>query len=155
VRLHDLGREDGFSLAELMVTIVIVGTVFAALLGGLMTSIRVSSQQQRQSIADAVARSAAEWVKDPVANPFQPCAVTGTYSLSGLSVPSGYSVTITGVENWNPSTTSFSAPYTLDSNFQPSQSGCSDHGLQRITIAIRSTDSRASETVQAIKRDLR
>jgi prepilin-type N-terminal cleavage/methylation domain-containing protein len=155
VRLQDLDSEDGFSLVELMITIVIVATVFAALLGGLVTSIVVSSHQLRQSTADAVARSAAEWIKDPIANPFQPCATTGTYSLSGFSVPSGYSVTITAVENWNPTTTTFTAPYALDSNFQPSLSGCSDHGLQRITIAIQSTDSRANETVQVIKRDVR
>ncbi|MDP9301138.1 MAG: type II secretion system GspH family protein, partial [Actinomycetota bacterium] len=68
MRPRSLDAEEGFSLAEVLVTIVIVGVTFAALLGGLMTSISVSSLHRKQATADAVARSAAEWVKDSVAN---------------------------------------------------------------------------------------
>jgi prepilin-type N-terminal cleavage/methylation domain-containing protein len=147
-------REDGFSLAELLVTIVIVGVTFTALLGGLMTSISVSSLHRKQAAADAVARSAAEWVKDSVANPYVPCATT--YSFSSFPA-NGYSVSIPppplgpGVENWNPvGGVPVIAPYTP--TFEPSHSGCSDHGLQRITLVVRSPDSQVSTTVQVLKR---
>jgi prepilin-type N-terminal cleavage/methylation domain-containing protein len=142
--------EDGFSLVELLVTIVIVGVTFSALLGGLITTITVSSLHRKQATADSVARSAAEWIKDSVANPFHPCATNGTYSLSGLSVPGGYSAVVTGVENWNWSGPPVTASFVP--TFSPSAPGCSDRGLQRITIAVTSSDAQVNETVQVLKR---
>jgi prepilin-type N-terminal cleavage/methylation domain-containing protein len=152
VRRIGVHREDGFSLIELLITIVIVGIAFAALLGGLMTSIVVSSVQREQATADAVLRSAAEWVKDPIQNPFHPCASPGNYSLSGLAVPSGYSVSIPpgGIENWNAPAAPMPASYAIDPDL--ATSACSDHGLQRITIAVTSPDGQANESVQVIKR---
>jgi len=154
VRGLHIHREEGFSLAELLVTIVIVGVTFTALLGGLITSTSVSALHRKQAAADAVARSAAEWIKDSVANHYVPCATSGTYSFSGLPVPSGYSVSIpiAGVENWNPAPVgAVTAPYTP--TFETSQPGCSDHGLQRITIVVvSSSDSQLTETVQVLKR---
>jgi prepilin-type N-terminal cleavage/methylation domain-containing protein len=143
-----LRGEDGFSLVELMITIVIVGIAFVALLAGVTTSVIVSSHQREQSTADAVARSAAEWIKDPVNNPYS-CAANNPYSLSALAVPTGYTVTISSIEYWNPPATPFTAPYTP--GFQSSSSTCAN-GLQRITLLVRSSDSQASETVQVIKR---
>jgi prepilin-type N-terminal cleavage/methylation domain-containing protein len=148
-----IDSEEGFSLAELLVTIVIVGVTFTALLGGLMTSTSVSSLHRKQAAADAVARSAAEWVKDSVANPYVACATNGSYSFSSFPVPSGFtaSIPVGGVENWNPvGALPVTAPYSPQ--FEPSQSGCTDHGLQRITILVRSSDSQVSETVQVLKR---
>ena len=66
----NIQAEEGFSLAEILVTIVIVGITFTALLGGLMTSITVSGFQRQVATADTVARSAGEWVKDSVQNPY-------------------------------------------------------------------------------------
>jgi prepilin-type N-terminal cleavage/methylation domain-containing protein len=150
VRARGIHAEEGFSLVELLVTIVIVGVTFSALLGGLITTITVSSLHRKQATADSVARSAAEWIKDPAANPFQPCATGGTYSLSGLSVPSGYSVAVTGVENWNWNGPPVTASYVP--TFSPSQAGCNDYGLQRITIVVTSSGAQVSETVQVLKR---
>src|SRR6266487_6194177 len=150
MRRQRLDEEDGFSLAELLVTIVIVGVTFTALLGGLFTSTSVSSLHRKQAAADAVARSAAEWVKDSVANPYVPCATT--YSFSTFPA-GGYFVSIPppptgpGVENWNPvGAVPVTAPYSPQ--FEPSHPGCVDHGLQRITIVVTSPDSQVSETVQ-------
>jgi len=155
VRAHHVQREEGFSLAELLVTIVIVGVTFTALLGGVMTSTSVSALHRKQAAADAVARSAAEWIKDSVATPYQACATSSMYNtrLAALSVPSGYSASIPsgGVENWNPvGTTPIAAPYSP--HFEPSQAGCTDSGLQRITIEITYPDSQVPLTVQVLKR---
>jgi len=62
MRRGAIHRDEGFSLPEILVTIVIVGITFTAILGGLMTSIRVSDLQRAEATADAVARSAAELV---------------------------------------------------------------------------------------------
>ena len=145
---QDVRRDDGFSLAEILITIVIVGISFTALLGGITTAIASSTLQREESTTDALARSGAEWVKDPVKNAWSPCATTGSYTLSGLPKPSGYSVTIQSVQNWNP------PALPVPASYQPSftSGSCTDHGLQLITIVATSPDSRVNYTVQVIKR---
>jgi prepilin-type N-terminal cleavage/methylation domain-containing protein len=141
--------EAGFSLAEILITIAIVGVTFTAILGGMVTSITVSSLHRKQATADTVARSAAEWVKDAARNGYVSCAGNNTYSLSGLTIPSGYGVAVTRVEYWNGTFPSGGAAY------EPAfQSSCpsTDPGLQRITIAATSNDGQDTETVQVLKR---
>jgi prepilin-type N-terminal cleavage/methylation domain-containing protein len=154
VRRNRFHREDGFSLAEILVTIAIVGVVFVALLGGLMTSITASVLQRKQASADAVARSAAEWIKDSVQNPYVPCAASGIYSLTGLSVPSGYSVSVTAVQNVTQVSKPVLAPYSPfpASGSQPACTSMNDQGIQLVTVVARSSDSVAVEKIEVIKR---
>lgn len=147
-RLARLGSEAGFSLAEIVITIAIVGITFTAILGGMITAITVSSQHRKQATADTLVRSAAEWVKDPARNAYVNCAGVNTYSLSGVTVPSGYSVSINSVQYWNGT-----AP--AGATYQPAfQSGCpsTDPGLQRVTISATAPSGAATETVQILKR---
>jgi prepilin-type N-terminal cleavage/methylation domain-containing protein len=145
MRRHDIRCDAGFSLVEIVITIAIVGVTFSAILGGLFASITVSALQQKEATADTVARSAAEVVKDSEHNPYSTCAGPGHYALTGLSVPSGFTVTITDVAYWDGQPPAGGAV-----GFQ---SNCpSDRGIQRITIAATSTDGQATETVQVIKR---
>jgi prepilin-type N-terminal cleavage/methylation domain-containing protein len=147
MRRQDIGSDAGFSLVEILITIAIVGITFSAILGGLFTSITVSALQRKEATADTVARSAAEVVKDSEHNPYRNCAGPGAYALTGLSVPSGFSVRITDVAYWNgqPLTPGYAV------GFQPNCPS-TDQGIQRITIAATSSDGQATETVQVIKR---
>jgi prepilin-type N-terminal cleavage/methylation domain-containing protein len=145
MRRHDIRSDAGFSLVEIVITIAIVGVTFSAILGGLFASITVSALQQKEATADTVARSAAEVVKASEHNPYSNCAGAGHYSLTGLSVPSGFSVTITNVEYWD------GQPPAGGGVVFP-QNCSSDHGMQRITISATSADGQATETVQVIKR---
>ena len=144
-------REDGFSLAELLVTIVLVSVTFVAILTGLITTIRVSASHRSQATTDSVVRSAAEWVKDISHNPYRTtCNGAQMYSLSGLAMPTGYTAKINTVEYWNGATPA--ATGTYNPAFQPACPGGVDKGLQRITIVAMSPDGQATETVQVIKR---
>jgi prepilin-type N-terminal cleavage/methylation domain-containing protein len=145
MRRHDIRSDAGFSLVEIVITIAIVGVTFSAILGGLFASITVSALQRTEATADTVARSAAEVVKDSVQNPYNNCAGPGAYSLTGVSVPSGFSVHITDVAYWDGHPPAGGAV-----NFVSSCSG--DVGIQRITISATSADGQATETVQVIKR---
>ena len=146
-------RDEGFSLAEVLVTVVILGITFTAILGGLMTSIRVSDFQRTEATADAVARSAAEWVKDSVRSPLLPCGTAAAYAsaLAGLPKPSGYSATVTSVDYWDGVTpTAGTSP-----NFSWTRAQCQSagaRGLQRITIVATSPDGQVVEQVQMLKR---
>jgi prepilin-type N-terminal cleavage/methylation domain-containing protein len=131
--------DAGFSLAEILVAIVIVGIVFSAILGGLMTSITASALQRKQAAADALARDAAESLKN-VKVAYAPCADTNTIPYIS-ALPSGAS--ITKVEYWNAAAPAASYPVTFTSSCPP------DNGLQRITIAA--TSGGVTEWVQILK----
>jgi prepilin-type N-terminal cleavage/methylation domain-containing protein len=151
MRARSFESEAGFSLAEILVTIVIVGIGFSAVLGGLFTSIASSAYQRKQATADSLARDAAELIKDNLANHYVDCPAT--YSLSALTqaIPPGYQVSPPSVEYWSGSAIG-SGHYTVDTNFQ-SSCPSPDNGLQRITIEVRSTDGQSvDERVQVLKR---
>lgn len=139
-RLHD---DAGLSLPEILLTIVIVGIAFTAILGGMVTSIVVSDVHRKQATADALARSAAEAIKDQ-AVAYVGCAGPNAYAGALPSAPAGYSVSISAVAYWdgissNPMTFSGTCPSP-------------DRGVQRITVVAASTDGRATETLELIKR---
>ena len=140
-RLHD---EQGFSLVEVLITVVIVGIAFAAILGGMVTSIVVSDVHRKQASSDALARSAAEALKDQ-AVAYVPCAGPSAYASALPTAPSGYTVSIQSIRYWQ---------WNLDpanqGTFEPT---CSpDRGAELISIVARSTDGRATETLEFIKR---
>ena len=145
-------REDGFSLAELLITIVLVSVTFVAILTGLMMTIRVSAAHRTQATTDAVARSAAEWVKDSSHNPYRTtCNGITMYTTAGLAIPTGYSAAITRVEYWDGAAPAATGTY----NVAFLQNGCpagGDKGLQRITIVATASNGQATETVQVLKR---
>jgi prepilin-type N-terminal cleavage/methylation domain-containing protein len=147
LRSNSIDSDGGFSLAEILVTIAIVGITFTAILGGIMTSITASALQRKEATADAVVRSAAELVKDSKQNAYVNCAVLSSYPLSALTVPSGFAVNVTNVEYWTG--TVAGAPYS-----PAFQTTCpsADNGMQRITIVATSSDGQVAEKVQVIKR---
>jgi prepilin-type N-terminal cleavage/methylation domain-containing protein len=146
LRRNDIDSNDGFSLVEILITVAIVGITFTAILGGLITTITASAYQRKAATADAIVRSAAELVKDSVRNPYANCAGSGAYSLAGLSVPAGFSVTIQGVKYWDGQPVPPGDMVKFTSN-------C-DHGMQQISIQATSSDGQATETLQVIKRSV-
>jgi prepilin-type N-terminal cleavage/methylation domain-containing protein len=160
-----LGDEGGFSLPEILITIVIVGVTFSAILGGLMTSISVSAFHRKEATADALARSAAEWVKDDARNAYDPSNANSTsYSLGGVTVPGGFSVAISAVKCWDGSLPTSGSAYSLSSTSHFATSACtaSDAGLQLIMITACSSNlmtactvnGQPSETVEVLKRTM-
>jgi len=156
-----LADESGFSLVEILITVVIVGIAFAAILGGLMVSITASALHRKEATADALVRSAAEWVKDDSRNPYDSSnAGPGSYSPlpAGFPIPGGFlSPTIDSVECWDGSAVPSGSPYILSSSSHFSAAACtaSDAGLQLIRITAASADGQARETVELLKRVVR
>ena len=143
-----LRAEDGFSLAETLVTIVLISIGFVAILTALQVSISVSASHRIAAVSDTVLRSSAELVKDRTATPYVDCATTSSYSLASVSPPAGYTAAVTEVLYWN-GTLPSGAAYAP--TFVASCAAGSDQGLQRLTIRVTSSDG-AIQTVQVVKR---
>lgn len=127
-RVHD----GGFTLVEILLAVSILGIAGAVVLGGMMTSITVSTMGRSQSEAQLELSAYADAV---YAATYVNCATS--YSTP-YAPPSGYTATM-AVTYWN-GTSAFN-------------STCSpDRGLQKVRLTIASTDGLASESLSIAKR---
>lgn len=140
--IHELRRaQQGLSLVETLVAVVILGIAFTAILGGMSTSILTSDVHRKEATSETILRSYAEAIKDP-ATPYVACPLPPAYSSPvGFSAPSGYAASVAAVAYWDPSTSTFGAC-----------PGSGDSGLQRISLQVASSDGRATERVDILKR---
>jgi prepilin-type N-terminal cleavage/methylation domain-containing protein len=133
-------NERGFSLIEVLVTVVIVGIAFAVFVSGMGTAVVASDYHRKQAVVQASTRNLAEAVK--AAN-YVNCATPGSYAAAVQSALadnlSTYSASVTAVKYWNG--TSF-----------VTSSCTTDQGLQLISLRVKSTDNRGVMTVDVVKR---
>ncbi|MFD5141863.1 prepilin-type N-terminal cleavage/methylation domain-containing protein [Streptomyces sp. NPDC058401] len=127
--------EEGETLIEVLVAVVLIGVAFVAILGGMGTAMISSVTQQKVTSADSVVRSAAEKV---VGAPYVSCA--GGYETP--APPAGYTVTVE-VEYWDGVGAFGRACPTADT------------GVQKITLTVHSTGPRPVRdvTLEVVKRE--
>ena len=134
-------REDrGESLVELLVAVAIMGTAVVALLAGLATAVVVSDQHRKQAAAGVQVRTFAETVERAIngsPSASVECASATTYESVFTAEP-GYASDVVAVQYWTGSRFSDTCPPDL--------------GVQKVSLAVRSTDDRAVETVDVIIR---
>jgi type II secretory pathway pseudopilin PulG len=145
--------ERGETLVEVMMTVVVVGVAFVAVLGAIWTAIRVSDYHRKTSTADVLLRNFAEQMKQAT-GPYQykPCAtLTGAdaYPAYPVSV-AHYAASITQIEYFT----------GVNGSGVPQWSGtCStDRGAQRLKLKVTGptdSDVTGTETVTIVKRDAR
>ncbi|WP_424216197.1 type IV pilus modification PilV family protein (plasmid) [Streptomyces sp. BI20] len=127
--------EEGETLIEALVAVVLIGVAFLTVLGGLGTAV-VSSVAQRQTVgADAIARSTAERI---IGAPYAACA----RGYGTPAPPAGYAVTVT-VEYWDGV-----------GAFGPACPS-TDTGVQKVTLTVRATGPRPVKdtTLELVKRE--
>jgi Tfp pilus assembly protein FimT len=124
--------EAGETLAELLVTIAILGLAIVVITAGLGAAIISSDVHRGHATADGLARSTAECLKDRT----QPYQASGNYSSSGC-IPSGVSV----ATQWWTGTPTSPAAFSSTSNA---------NGLEQLTVTATSGSSR--QTVAVLKR---
>ncbi|MEU3064312.1 type II secretion system protein [Streptomyces subrutilus] len=127
--------EEGETLIEVLVAVVLMGVAFVAVLGGMGTAVISSVTQQELTGADSVVRNAAEKV---VGDPYVPCA--GGYETP--APPAGYTVSVTiaywdGVGAFGPSCPA------------------ADTGVQKVTLTVHATGPRPVRdvTLEVVKRE--
>ncbi|MFD7032536.1 prepilin-type N-terminal cleavage/methylation domain-containing protein [Streptomyces sp. NPDC059917] len=127
--------EEGETLIEVLVAVVLMGVAFVALLGGMGTAIIGAVAQQRLTGADSFVRSAAEKV---VGDPYVSCA-TG---YETPPPPAGYTVTVE-VAYWDGVGAFGPACPTADT------------GVQKVTLTVHSTGPRpvGDAVLEVVKRE--
>jgi type II secretory pathway pseudopilin PulG len=131
-------RERGEALAELLVTIAIIGITVVAIVGALADSIYASSTHRQYASADTIARSVAETLEDRTIG----WVPDGNYPASTWSTvdTTGYNVAL-AAQCWNGD-----SPAT----FQPCPNG--NRGLQKITVTVNSNAGSRGQIVTILKR---
>jgi prepilin-type N-terminal cleavage/methylation domain-containing protein len=124
--------EAGFTLVEVLLTVAILGVGVVVVVGGLMTSIKVSAQGSRSAEGQVAIRAYAESVAGVA---YSPCATT--YPAPGFAAPAGWTAAPPAVSYWTGS--AFSATCGTDS------------GLQRVRLRLTATDG-TTESVSIAKR---
>lgn len=126
--------DRGDSLIEILITVVIMGIAFTAILGGFGTSIKASGFHEDLADSQAAVRNAAEQLK---ASTYTPCAGVGIVSNYAPTVPANFHIDISTPQIWDNSSSAFVTATAVN---------CVTSQLQRITIAV----CRASTVVAGV-----
>jgi len=120
----DIDRsEEGLTLIELLIAMMVMGIALTVLLGGMVTTVTASGLHKQQAIAEVELRKYAELVK---AARYEP---DGRYDNVGYSAPEHYV-----------------ASKRVDCVASP----CTP--LQKIRLTISTDDDRVTEWVEVVKR---
>lgn len=144
-----LRTEHGVTLPELLVTIVIVGLAFPAVLGGIVATWDASEAHRQAAKRETLARAFAENVK---AQPYVECAEAADYEagLTDPAPPDGFTVAYQGEPKYWDGT-----DLTL-ANFARTRAECladGDAGIQRIVLVLTYAETSATEELVVIKRN--
>jgi hypothetical protein len=145
-------RDEGTSLVEVLVAVVILGIAVPALLSALATAALTSGVHRGQADAHIVLVSAAESLRDDARNPFS-CTLTTYNSLAGVTLPAGWSAGNVRLElaAVPPSIDAPQSGYWSDGAFKTAACGAITD-LQRLTLTATSPDGRADEQLTVFKR---
>jgi type II secretory pathway pseudopilin PulG len=136
--------EAGETLAEIIVTIAIVGLAVTALVGALATGIAASSGHRQHASADTIARSVAEAIKDRKVD------LSNSYDSSVWATvdTSGFDVSPPDVLCLKPASASATSLNTDDFGSCPQTTN-----LQLVTVTVTSNTAKGEqEFVSIIKR---
>jgi len=133
--------EAGTTLVELLVTIVIMGVAFGALLTGVATSEVSSDANRKQATSATLLRSWAE----TLGTAYLPCTAgsSAAPAYTPPAVPGGYSASVVSVQFANTAQTAFSG----------SCPAAGDAGTQLVALTAATADHRAAANLTVVIRD--
>lgn len=157
-------RDAGFTLVEVLISIVLMGTVIAAIVGGLLTLIRATETSQEQAEVEAVLIGAADNVS---AAEWTPCPLGYQQAVTNAMDNVGWtegSATIILVEYWD----RFDGPSLANGDWteeipapdlEPGRDGCQlstarslpPTTLQKMTIRVTSPSGNISRQIEVVK----
>jgi Tfp pilus assembly protein PilV len=135
-----LRGDQGETLLELLVSIVILGVCVVAIGSSITLSILMSDVHRKQSVASEFLHNYAETIQ---ASTYQPCTGAVNYATSLAVPPNGGPWTLTQkkVQFWNGTSFTSTCP------------GTGDKGLEQVTLRLQSSDQTVDETLDVIVRN--
>ena len=141
-----LEPESGFTLVEVLVSLVILGVAFAGILAGLGTAVQGSDRHRRTASAETALRT---WADAVEAAPYQTSCATAastSYTVTGVGVSSLIGSNV-------PAAITIQSATAGSSTFGACANGAS---MQKVTLVMRSPDwngttARDTESVDIVK----
>jgi type II secretory pathway pseudopilin PulG len=144
--------DRGETLIESLISLIIMGTVIAALLGGLASASELSASHRKDTTADSVLRAFTEAIKTA---PYVVAATTSSYTVAtaqsnGFSPVTGYTPSVTQVRCLTSADASGNANTSSGTDFVACTS-IMDQDVQLISAQV-AYNSGALQTVTILKR---
>ena len=133
-----LRRDAGETLTELLLTVVILGIATTGIAFALGTTVKATTLNLQQALAQNALRS---WAEQIGAGTYTACAPASGFAAPSPALPTGLTATVTGVQYWN------GAAFTGSCG--------TDTGIQRVTLrisAVAGTAAPLTETVAVVVR---
>lgn len=134
-------RDDGETLVEVLVAIVIMGIGAVAILGAFEFSIKVSVISRGESQSQAAVRSFAEAIQNSLntSGTYTKCAPLNKYKTSTTTaqIPSGYTATQAAAQSWTGSGWTSSCP-------------SADPGVQRVVLTVTNNGIRGNGVTEQL-----
>jgi type II secretory pathway pseudopilin PulG len=153
-------RDAGYSLVEVLVAVVLTGTIVMAIVGAMFAVVRVSGQNDDATKVQAVLGRAADELNgiDYLACPEAslPSAYDNVSDRAADSVGWGPStVEITAFRYWNPDTEQWDTTNSIQgSECNPAVGYTSSKNLQKLTIEVTSPSGNVVRSIDIVKSNL-
>ena len=156
-RLGPLSGESGFTLPEVLLALIFLGTVIAAVILTMGASIMASDFHRKTVTADSIARTYAERVQTvgyiECANSYSPPTDPNTLNDPAYLPPKMF--TSTQFPGFTPANMSITVQYwngATPAGFSTTCPSNPDNGVQLITITVPADGNRGKQTLDVIKR---
>lgn len=152
--------EQGFTLLEISVAVVLLGLSTVVILGGLFTVVRSSKITTDQSRVEAVLTNAAERLTSTTYVPCPPASGPGSYLSVVQSAADtvgwpGSTVTIFGVRYWNPTTSTWSTSNDASGvGCNPSVTATSPRTIQKISVRVTVPTGGYNRALEVVKNNV-
>lgn len=157
-----VARDGGYTLTEMLVATVLMGTVILAIVGGMWAVVRASRQNDERAKTQAVLGAAADYlvaylpVRCPLA--IDPNPYLGQAQQAAAAVGwEGTTVQITKIEYWNPELNGYEGDWepvsSIDCN--PAIGYTPDRTMQLVTVEVTSPSGQYVSKVDVVKADVR
>lgn len=151
-------RDEGETLVEVLMAVVIMGIAAVSIVGGIATSVLMSDIHHKQATAGAAVRDYAEKLENAIgAGGYKICGRPSDYTAAqvGYVATAGYTPAVTSVTYWeDTSTTPALSPPAFSGTCPTKANNVSgvDSGIQQVALKVSSSDGRAAETLNVVIR---
>lgn len=152
-------KDGGYTLVEMLVSIVLMGTIVLAIMGGMWAVVRASAQNDQRAKIGAVLGAAGDGISNYryIACPEvdQGYEEFGQKAAASVGWPLS-SVAIIDYQYWNPDTGTWDDNNSIQgSDCNPNVGLTTSKTLQKLTIRATSPGGDYSATIDIVKSDIR